>query len=278
MMISFTKMQALGNDFMVIDATQYPLRLTPELIQCWADRHRGIGFDQLLLLETSKQNGADFFLRIFNADGSEVAQCGNGARCIAQFLHTKNLTQHNPMLVNTRAGFLELKLETDQSVTAKLGVPNFDPAKIPFITTQQATTYTLDLAGQKIQFAALSLGNPHCVITVPDISKAPVQQLGTQLTSHSAFPVEVNVGFMQIINRQQIRLRVYERGVGETLACGSGACAAVIAGHVQGLLDNVVHVELPGGTLQVSWQGQQTPVFLRGEAISVFEGNINYAA
>ncbi len=267
-------MHGLGNDFIVIDGVRQKFQPKPNLIQQWADRHTGIGFDQLLLIEASPNKKADFFYRIFNADGSEVAQCGNGARCVARFLHDEGLTRKNPITVETKSGLLELKLENDGQVTVNMGVPILEPAKIPFIAEKQAVIYSLMLAQQEVKFSALSVGNPHCVLIVDNVDHAPVKELGALLTKHPHFPEAVNVGFMQIINPQHIRLRVYERGVGETLACGSGACAAVVAGRLQKLLAENVKVDLPGGQLKIYWQNDKMPVYLAGSVVVAFKGEL----
>lgn len=275
MKIHFTKMHGLGNDFMVINAVHQTLPLTPAIIRQWADRHTGIGFDQLLCIETAPDPAVDFFYRIFNADGSEVAQCGNGARCIAKFIRDNNLSQKDHIKVATMAGNLALQLENNDHVTVNMGVPKFDPSEIPLQEEYESDTYELDISQQKVKFSALSLGNPHCVLLVTDVATAPVQALGTALAKHPVFPKGTNVGFMQIINRQRIGLRVYERGADETLACGSGACAAVVAGHTLGLLDKEVTVMQTGGELKVQWQGKNSPVFLTGPATTVFTGIID---
>lgn len=268
-------MHALGNDFMVIDGVSLNIQPTPTQIQQWANRHTGIGFDQLLLIEKPKTQRADFFYRIFNADGSEVGQCGNGARCLALFFHETAMTQKNPVTVETTSSVLELYLEKNNQATVNMGVPNFDPLQIPFITEQKANCYSLPTPQKTFQISALSIGNPHCVLIVDNVKSAPVQEVGSLLTNHPQYPQSTNVEFMQINNPQQIQLRVYERGSGETLACGSGACAAVVAGRQLGLLDNTVVVKQPGGELLVKWQGENKPVFLTGPATMVFQGVIH---
>lgn len=274
MVINFTKMHGLGNDFMIIDGVRQQFQPTPQLIRQWADRRTGVGFDQLLLVESPHDSYSDFFYRIFNADGNEVAQCGNGARCLARFLQDEKLTNKNNIIVETNAGTLELKLENDGQITVNMGAPNFEPTRIPLLVDQKQILYSLVLDKQTIKFSALSLGNPHCIIQVEDLTHAPVRELGSLLMKHPYFPEGVNVGFMQIINPEQIRLRVYERGTGETLACGSGACAAVIAGRIQKLLKERVAVEQPGGQSTVLWEKNDAPVFLTGPAVKVFQGNI----
>ncbi|PPD04056.1 MAG: diaminopimelate epimerase [Methylobacter sp.] len=273
-MIKFSKMHGLGNDFVVIDAVNQAVSLTPEKIQQLADRHFGIGFDQLLLVEPPVSANADFKYRIFNADGSEVAQCGNGARCFARFVHDQGLTQKHEIYVDTDAGQLVLNLSSDGMVTVNMGTPKHAPQAIPLLTDQEAITYRTHAAGMDVEFAAVSMGNPHAVIRVDDITTAPVQTLGQALESHPMFPQRANIGFMQIISRQLIKLRVYERGAAETLACGSGACAAVVAGIEQHLLDSQTTVELPGGRLAITWAGRGQPVLMTGPAVTVFEGSL----
>lgn len=268
-------MHGLGNDFMVIDGVRQKFQPAAELVRRWADRHTGVGFDQLLLIEPPRNKETDFFYRIFNADGGEVAQCGNGARCIARFLHDEKLSSKNPLIVETLAGNLELVLEKDQQVTVNMGIPNFEPNKIPFLAAEKKSTYLLAVDDKTIEFSALSIGNPHCVLQVDAVKNAPVLELGSLLSKHPVFPQETNVSFMQIIDPTRIKLRVYERGADETLACGSGACAAVVAGRKLGLLAECVTVEQLGGELKVSWQGEAKPVYLTGPATHVFKGTIS---
>ncbi len=275
MLIRFTKMHGLGNDFMVVDAIRQSFQPTPELVRAWSNRRIGIGFDQLLMVAPTRHSQADFFYRIFNADGSEVANCGNGARCLAQFLHDEKLTDKNPIIVETLAGLLELKLESNNQVTVNMGRPILEPAKIPFLTEKQAISYSLNIKQTNIEFCAISMGNPHAVILVEDIDAAPVAIVGAQLTQHPAFPEGANIGFMQIIDAHHIRLRVYERGAQETLACGSGSCAAVVAGNLLGKLANTVNVQQPGGALFIKWEGVNNPVYLTGPAVKVFTGNVS---
>lgn len=260
MKIYFTKMHGLGNDFMVIDSVRQNFRPDPKLIKQWARRHTGIGFDQLLLVEARKNKKADYFYRIFNADGSEVAQCGNGARCIAKFLHEAKLCTQNIMRVETIAGILELQLEADGQVTVDMGKP---------VISAQSFQW------QDMQASVLSLGNPHCVFKVEQFDSMLIKEIGSALNKqHPDFPQGVNVGFIRIMDKKHIKLRVYERGVGETLACGSGACAAVVAGHSLNLLDEQVMVEQLGGDAQIQWAGSNTSVRLTGPAITVFNGEI----
>lgn len=272
MKIFFTKMQGLGNDFVVIDATRQPFKLNAAEIRQMADRHFGIGFDQLLLLEPPKDSKADFSYRVFNADGSEVTQCGNGARCIARYIQDKGLSKNANIRLATKAGVLQLHIEKDQQVTVNMGIPTFDPAQIPFIAEKPALTYPLAVGDEQVIISAVGIGNPHAVLEVPDVGTAPVQTLGAKIEQHPRFPERVNVGFMQILNPQQIRLRVYERGAGETLACGSGACAAVAVGRRASLLADQVQVQLRGGNLLIRWAGGNSPLWMTGPAETVFTG------
>ncbi|MDF1831113.1 MAG: diaminopimelate epimerase [Porticoccaceae bacterium] len=274
MYIRFTKMHGLGNDFVVIDAVTQAVTMTDELARRLADRHTGIGCDQILLVEPPGHPDIDFKYRIFNADGSEVAQCGNGARCFAKFVHDRRLTGKTLLNVETYAGTLQLRIGDQQSYTATLGIPNFEPAQIPLVAEQAAPTYAIEVDGHNIDIAALSLGNPHAVLQVVDIQQAPIDTLGPMLESHSRFPERVNVGFMAVVSRHEINLRVYERGAGETQACGSGACAAAVAGIAQDLLDSPVKVNLPGGSLSIAWQGENQPVSVTGPATTVYQGRI----
>ncbi len=274
MRLAFTKMQGLGNDFIVIDAVRQSVALDPEQIRRLADRHFGIGCDQVLVVEPAQNPNSDFRYRIFNADGSEVAQCGNGARCFARFVNEKGLTNHDTIRVETRAGQLVLNLVADNEVLVDMGVPRHAPDQVPLEAVEEAALYTLEVAGEQVRFAAVSMGNPHAVIQVASTASAPVERLGPLLESHSMFPERVNVGFLEVVNRQQARLRVYERGSGETLACGSGACAAAVVGIEQGFLESPVDVELPGGHLIINWQGRGFPVMMQGPAVTVFEGEI----
>ncbi len=271
-MLRFTKMHGLGNDFIVIDGITQQLQLSSDQIRQLGDRHFGIGFDQLLVVEPPNRPDVDFRYRIFNADGGEVEQCGNGARCFARFVRDQRLTNKKVIRVETRKGVIELRVTRDGWVVVNMGVPRLDPAQIPFEADQRSVTYTLEAGGQHCEISAVSMGNPHAVLVVNDVDTAPVETLGPILESHPRFPERVNVGFMQILSRERIRLRVFERGVGETLACGTGACAAVVAGILRGLLDSRVEVELRGGTLVIEWQGDGAPVMMEGPATRVFEG------
>lgn len=275
--LRFTKMHGLGNDFVVLDGVRQQIALAPAQIRQLADRHFGIGFDQLLLLEAPRRPEAQFAYRIFNADGGEVAQCGNGARCAAVFLREQGLVREDVITVDTAAGLLRLTLEP-RGVRVNMGVPAFAPAEVPFLAEHYAPRQHLALAGREISFAAIGLGNPHAVLEVADVAAAPVAELGPQLERHPRFPARVNVSFMQILDDRHIRLRVFERGAGETLACGSGACAAVIAGRLWGRLAPEVEVALPGGSLTVIWEGtaadDRAPVWLIGPASTVFTGEV----
>ena len=273
-MISFTKMHGLGNDFVVIDAINQTVNLTPAQIRAVADRHFGVGFDQLLLVENPVSANADFKYRIFNADGSEVAQCGNGARCFARFVRDKKLFMGNEITVDTDSGQLVLTLTDNDLVTVNMGIPKHAPAEVPLLSTQEAKIYSVAVNGKLTEFGAVSMGNPHAVIRVENVDHTPVAETGRVLESHALFPERANIGFMQVVNRQHIKLRVYERGAAETLACGSGACAAAVVGIEQGLLDNTVTVDLTGGQLAISWAGRGQPVFMTGPATTVFDGNI----
>ncbi|MCK4841397.1 MAG: diaminopimelate epimerase [Methylococcales bacterium] len=273
--MNFTKMHGLGNDFVVIDAIKQSISLTAEQIKFIADRNFGVGCDQLLMVEKPVSDNADFKYRIFNADGSEVAQCGNGARCFARFVRDKKLSDKGEIRVDTDSGQLLLNFDDDGLITVNMGVPMHLPEQIPLNTDTEAVTYTVTVDNKLVEFAAVSMGNPHVVIQVEDITSAPVLKLGALLENHAFFPERANIGFIQIINRQTAKLRVYERGAAETLACGSGACAAVVLGIEQNLLDkDNICVELPGGKLMISWAGRGHPVFMKGPAVSVFEGQI----
>ena len=274
MELHFSKMQGLGNDFVVLDGINQHVALSPEQIRRIADRHFGVGCDQLLLVEAYDGDDADFRYRIFNADGGEVEQCGNGARCFARFVYDQGLTQNTTIPVMTAGGRIVLQIQANGQVTVNMGVPIFEPAQIPLISPQRQTLYTVDIEEQAVAFASVSMGNPHAVVQVKALDSAPVATLGAQLESHPLFPKRINVGFMQVVARDRIRLRVFERGAGETLACGTGACAAVVAGCIQGLLDDSVTVDLRGGQLQIQWQGEGQPVWMTGPAETVFRGTL----
>lgn len=274
MELKFTKMQGLGNDFVVLDGINQPVNLDQQQIRLLADRHFGIGCDQLLLVEKAAGQ-ADFRYRIFNADGSEVEQCGNGARCFVRYVHDHGLTQKNEIRIETLSGVISPKLEINGNVTVNMGKPIFEPEKIPFVAEKYALTYQLEIQGKPVTISALSMGNPHAVRVVQDIENAPVDAEGALIETHPRFPKRVNVGYMQVTDRNHIKLRVFERGAGETLACGTGACAAVVAGINLGLLDNQVTVSTRGGELTINWQGKDEPVWMTGPAVTVFEGVIN---
>jgi diaminopimelate epimerase len=268
-------MHGLGNDFVVLDGVRRRIDLTPAQAARLADRRFGVGCDQVLLVEPPRLTGTDFHYRIFNADGSEVEQCGNGARCFARFVRDEGLTDKDAIPVGTAAGAILLRLRPDGQVTVDMGEPRLAPAQIPFVAPQQATRYPLDLDGETVQIAAVSMGNPHAVLAVDDVDSAPVATLGPRIERHPGFPNRVNVGFMQLLDPRHIRLRVWERGAGETLACGTGACAAVVAGRLWGMLEDApVAVALPGGTLVINWPGAGEPVLMTGPATRVFHGEI----
>ena len=273
MELRFTKMHGLGNDFVVFDAISQAVKLTPEQYRLIADRHFGVGCDQILLVE--KPTGdADFRYRIFNSDGGEVEQCGNGARCFVRFVHEKGLTAKKEIRVETKCGIIVPKLEENGEVTVDMGVPRFAPAEIPFLTDKQALTYLLSVGAKIVEISALSMGNPHAVQLVDNVDKAPVAHDGPLVESHPSFPQRVNAGFMQVVDRGHIKLRVYERGAGETLACGTGACAAAVAGMTRGLLDHEARVSMRGGDLTIRWAGANNAVYMTGPAVSVFDGTI----
>jgi len=272
--LKFSKMHGLGNDFVVLDGIRQPLALTPEQLRYLADRHFGVGCDQILLVETAEQPGVDFRYRIFNADGGEVEQCGNGARCFVRFVHDAGLTAKREIRVETQSGIITPRLEDDDNVTVNMGIPRFLPAEIPFLGAGEAVIHALAVADETLEISVVSMGNPHAVQVVDDVDRAPVSVLGPLIESHARFPQRVNAGFMQVVGRQAIRLRVYERGSGETLACGTGACAAAVAGIRRGLLDSPVCVTTRGGDLTIAWSGLGQPVMMTGPAVTVFTGEI----
>jgi diaminopimelate epimerase len=273
MKISFTKMHGLGNDFVVVDGTQQPFRPGPVAIRRLADRYRGIGFDQLLVVEPPSAAGADFDYRIYNADGGEAGVSGNGARCFARFVRARGLTRKDVIRVRTITTQLELRLLADGQVRVDVGVPRFEPADIPFTAPARAPRYTVTLDdGTPLEIGAVSLGNPHAVLDVADAAAAPVAELGATLQRHRAFPESVNVQFLQVLDAQHARLRIYERGAGETQASGSGACAAAVIGRLWGKLGSRVTVHMPGGDLQVEWAGEGQAVHMTGPATAVYEG------
>ncbi|NDK99041.1 diaminopimelate epimerase [Photorhabdus bodei] len=273
--MQFSKMHGLGNDFMVVDAVTQNVYFSPELICRLADRHTGVGFDQLLIVEAPYDPDMDFHYRIFNADGSEVAQCGNGARCFARFVRLKGLINKRDIKVSTQSGRMMLSITNDDQVCVNMGEPEFEPHHVPFRALRAEKTYILRVVERTVLCGVVSMGNPHCVIQVSDVETAEVDILGPALESHERFPERANIGFMQILNRGHICLRVYERGVGETQACGSGACAAVAVGIQQQLLDNHVRVDLPGGSLFICWDGPGKPLYMTGPATHVYDGTIH---
>ncbi|HEX6829874.1 MAG TPA: diaminopimelate epimerase [Burkholderiales bacterium] len=274
MKLQFTKMQGLGNDFVVIDAYTRPVSLEPAQFRLLADRHFGVGCDQILVVEKPTRADADFRYRIYNADGGEVEQCGNGARCFVRFVRERGLTDKDGIRAETLGGVIAPRLEPDGQVTVDMGLPRFEPAEIPFDSEARRTTYALEVGGRVVEIGALSMGNPHAVQLVPDVDRAPVAEQGPLIEVHARFPNRVNAGFMQVLDRGHIRLRVYERGAGETLACGTGACAAAVSGIQRGLLDSPVRVSTRGGDLAVRWEGEGRPVWMTGPAQTVFEGEI----
>ena len=275
MQIQFSKMHGLGNDFVVIDNVTQNVFFSKEKIQQLSDRNFGIGFDQLLLVEPPYDPDQDFHYRIFNADGSEVSQCGNGARCFARFVKMKGLTNRNKIVVSTKAGRMVLYLEKDGQVTVNMGVPEFEPNLVPVKANKREKVYILRAQEHTFFCGAVSMGNPHCVLLVDDVETADVETMGPLLEKHERFSEGANVGFMQIINHSHIKLRVFERGVGETLACGSGACAAVAVGQLQNRLSKDVRVDLRGGSLKIRWQGNDNVLKMTGAAEHVFDGYIN---
>ena len=275
MLLKFTKMHGAGNDFVVLDGVRQDIELDPEQLRLLADRHFGVGCDQILLVEKAQGKEADFRYRIFNADGGEVEQCGNGARCFMRFVHDQQLTPKREIVVETRSGLITPRLEQDGRVTVNMGAPIFEPSRIPFDGGCGAVSEPLEVAGATLDISALSMGNPHAVQVVDDINLAPVEKLGPLIEHHPRFHKRVNAGFMQIMDRNHIKLRVYERGAGETLSCGTGACAAAVAGIRRGLLDSPVSVATRGGTLTISWGGDGAAVLMTGPAITVFTGEIN---
>lgn len=277
MSLRFTKMHGLGNDFMLLDRIQQDAPVPVEQIPELSGRHKGIGFDQLLVIEPASVEGSDFNYRIYNADGTEAQHCGNGARCVARYLVDQGLSNKTNIALGMPTGnIIQCELLKDGQVTVDMGEPITEPEAIPFVVATEALTYPLNLSkGNTIDIAALSMGNPHAVYQVASVDTAPVSELGPLIENHALFPERVNAGFMEIVSPELIRLRVYERGAGETLACGTGACAAVVAGILQSQLSETVTVELKGGKLTISWNGAGTPVLMTGPAITVYEGHLN---
>ncbi|GLT23154.1 diaminopimelate epimerase [Zoogloea oryzae] len=272
--LAFTKMQGLGNDFVMIDAVRQPIQLTEDQVRYLADRHFGVGCDQLLVVEPAQTPGVDFRYRIFNADGGEVEQCGNGARCFARFVFEQGLTDKREIRVETKKGIIAPRLEADGNVTVDMGVPVLNPADVPFVSDSDAYVQPLDVAGTSVAITAVSMGNPHAVQVVADVDTAPVAEQGPLIEHHPRFPARVNAGFLQVVDEHRVRLRVFERGAGETLACGTGACAAVVAGILRGLVASPVAVETRGGELTIAWNGVGTPVLMTGPAVTVFSGEL----
>jgi len=272
--VRFTKMQGAGNDFVVIDAVNQRVELDADRIRRIADRHFGVGCDQLLLIERPRTPGTDFYYRIFNADGGEVQNCGNGARCFLRYVRDQGLADKTRIRVETLSGIIVPKLEADGQVTVDMGAPEFEPAKIPFLAQQRALTYRIEVGGESVEISALSMGNPHAMQVVANVEQAPVSAQGPLIERHSRFPQRTNAGYMEVVARRHVKLRVWERGAGETLACGTGACAAVVAGIARGLLDSPVEVVTHGGNLTIAWGGAGQPVMMTGPAESVFEGTI----
>ena len=274
MKLTFVKMQGLGNDFVVLDGIRQTLNLNRGQLRLLADRHFGVGCDQILLVEAATRADADFRYRIFNGDGGEVEQCGNGARCFVRFVHDQGLTGKREIRVETISGVIVPRLEDDGLVSVDMGVPLLAPAQVPFLGTSDEPLQTLRVGDREITITAVGMGNPHAVQVVADVETAAVEELGPLIESHPLFPQRVNAGFMQVVDRQAIRLRVFERGAGETLACGTGACAAAVAGIARGLLDSPVRVATRGGELNIAWNGHGTPVLMTGPAVTVFKGEI----
>ncbi|MBS1137932.1 MAG: dapF [Proteobacteria bacterium] len=274
MMLRFTKMHGLGNDFVVIDAINQNVDLSREQVKFLADRHLGIGCDQILVVEPPTQPGVDFRYRIFNSDGGEVEQCGNGARCFVRFVQERGLALKREVRVETRGGIIVPRLEDDGQVTVDMGVPRFKPSELPFLTDSEALVQPLEVEGETVYITALSMGNPHAVQVVADVDAAPVTTQGAAIESHPRFPNRVNAGYLQVLDSHHIRLRVYERGAGETLSCGTGACAAAVAGILRGLLESPLRVSTRGGDLGIAWEGAGKPVMMTGPATTVYHGEI----
>ncbi|WP_263261863.1 diaminopimelate epimerase [Pseudomonas sp. RIT-PI-S] len=274
MLLRFTKMHGLGNDFMVIDLVSQHAHITPKHARQWGDRNTGIGFDQLLLVEAPTNPDVDFRYRIFNADGSEVEQCGNGARCFARFVLDKRLTAKKKIRVQVAKGIIELDVRNDGQVRVDMGPPRLSPAEVPFQADLDQLTHVLEVEDVAYDIAALSMGNPHAVTRVDDVDTAPVQTLGPKIEHHPRFPERVNAGFLQVLDRQRGKLRVWERGAGETRACGTGACAAAVAAIAQGWMDSPLTLDLPGGRITLEWDGPGRPVMMTGPAVRVYEGQV----
>ena len=272
--LAFSKMHGLGNDFVMIDAVRQDIRLSADQVRWLADRHFGVGCDQLLVVEPAQTPGVDFRYRIFNADGGEVEQCGNGARCFARFVFEQGLSDKREIRVETKKGIITPRLEDDGMVTVDMGVPVLAPAEVPFVSDSDAWVQPLDVAGTTVAITAVSMGNPHAVQVVADVDTAPVAEQGPLIEHHPRFPARVNAGFLQVVDEHHVRLRVFERGAGETLACGTGACAAVVAGILRGLVSSPVRVATRGGELTIAWGGVGSPVMMTGPAVTVFTGEL----
>jgi len=272
--LRFTKMQGAGNDFVVLDAIGQPVRLEAATARRIADRHFGVGCDQILIIEKPRSRGTDFFYRIFNSDGAEVQHCGNGARCFLRYVRDKGLSDKTEIRVETFSGVIVPRLEADGAVTVDMGSPEFEPARIPFVAERRSVTYWIEVDGTPVEVSVLSMGNPHAVQVVDDVESAPVAVQGPLIERHPNFPQRVNAGYMEVVDRGHIRLRVYERGAGETLSCGTGACAAVVAGITRGHLASPVRVTTHGGDLRIAWAGDERSVMMTGPAETVFEGEI----
>jgi len=274
MQLDFTKMHGLGNDFIVFDAPRDGHLPSPTQWRALSARHTGIGFDQALVLEPPRREGTQAYYRIFNADGGEVEQCGNGVRCLAAFLHRRGTSGNGELLLDSPAGLVRARVHDANLISVDMGAPNFDPKSLPFDASAEAHVYPLAVAGTEVEIGAVSMGNPHAVLTVSSVANAPVDRLGPAIEKHPRFPNRVNVGFMEIIDRTHVRLRVFERGVGETLACGTGACAAVAVGRRHGRLDATVEVELPGGRLEITWQDMSEHIWMKGPTAVSFTGRV----
>ena len=273
MRLTFSKMHGIGNDFVVADATRSPLP-SPEQIRRLSDRRVGVGCDQVLMAVRPDVAGPDLGVVIYNADGTRAEHCGNGMRCMAVFARERRLVASDEMTFETQGGCVVAAIEDEGSVRVRMGIPRFEPDRIPISATRRAASYRLEVDGEEVRFSAVSMGNPHAVVPVPDVERAPVARLGAALQSHSFFPAGVNVGFAQTLSRDRLRLRVFERGVGETLACGSGSCASVVAGRMSGELDADTRVDLPGGSLRIQWAGEGEPVWMTGPTAWVFDAEI----
>ena len=276
MQLDFTKMHGAGNDVIVFDAPRDGALPTADQWRALSDRHKGIGFDQAMVIEPPRRSGTQAYYRIFNADGGEVEQCGNGVRCVASYLLRRGLAGNGEITLDSPAGLIHIRIHDESLVSVDMGAPNFDPRSLPFEASAEAHVYPLQVAGTEVEIGAVSMGNPHAVLTVASVASAPVDRLGPAIERHPRFPRRVNVGFMEIVDRNRIRLRVYERGAGETLACGTGACAAVAVGRRHGRLDATVAVELPGGTLEITWNGPGEHIWMKGPAAVSFTGRVEF--